>query len=139
MPLCVDKNFSLYSTFIAATIFLNLWDISVKDGLSVGSQAQLASINDFHSGSHQEGIWGRRSWFTTPSTQNRMIIKSAGVVNSKHEYFTTDAWLILTSIKDNRRKNLFWIKYSASRGWAWLLFCFRDFRFHTYNGKTERG
>jgi hypothetical protein len=24
MPLCVDKNFSLYSTFIAATIFLNL-------------------------------------------------------------------------------------------------------------------
>lgn len=56
----------IHFTFMAAAILLNLWEISEKEGLSEGSDAQQLSIRAFHSGSHQAGICGRKELFTIP-------------------------------------------------------------------------
>lgn len=51
---------------ILAAIERNSFAISVKFGLSDGSDDQHLSINDLHSGSHDSGMGGRSVLLTIP-------------------------------------------------------------------------
>ncbi len=62
----VTWNWPCALGWVAAVIARKLLAMSVKPGLSTGSDAQHLSINNFQLGSHQVGTFGRRVLLTMP-------------------------------------------------------------------------